>query len=143
MPLTPSVLTSIPPGISRPATVPLSLSGQGPAPAGPGQGVPTGPEGEPQEPDLFEKVVRLVMSNPGLWLPMLAGMGMREALEKTGKYVSKPHRSNEELAAAGYNTGIPGQTGQPSPDQMQRSVQPGLMPMPMSVPLIARALMRA
>jgi len=79
--------------------------------------------------DLFQRVSLLLMDpqtkqlNPAAVL-LFAGMGLREALEKSGKFVSKPHRSNEELSQQGLPVGMPGQTGMPSPDQMMRSLQP-------------------
>lgn len=81
----------------------------------PGQG---GPEDAMQGPDLFQKVAQYITDKPELWILLFAGMGMREALEKTGKFRSKPHRANEQLAAQGYDTGTSGQTGIPSSDQL-------------------------
>lgn len=141
MPIPSSPYTSVPNGISFPAQPPMpgmagAMTGQpGVNPdvaagltneisAPPGMGQP------PQEQDLFERVIKLLMDPQTKQLNvagvlLMAGMGLREALEKSGKYgVSKPHRSNEELATSGYNVGIPGQTGQPSPEQLSRQAAP-------------------
>ena len=139
MPLAPSPFSSVPQFLNRPA-MPIGLTGGPQIPPGqsvpmPG-GIPAGPptqpppgagDGGPQEPDIFEKVVRLLMSNP-MWMQIFAGMGMREALEKTGKFVSKPHRSNEELAGEGQNVGMPGQTGMPDMAQLMARLQPQSIP---------------
>lgn len=150
MPLLASPFTSVPPGVSRPADPVtaaqaaqiLGIPGdQGVAAIPPGFGVPPGladlvqPPTQPQtagdreELDLLQRVVRLVMDPESRqlkpeWILILAGMGLREALEKSGKYREKPHRSNEELARLGYDVGIPGQTGLASPDQLRRQVSP-------------------
>ena len=148
MPLEGSPFTSVPPGIGRPATPPdprmaalLAASGSaGGASPGSMPGAP-GPQGEPfadgpnGEPDLFQRVAMMILDpktkqiNPALVL-IFAGMGLREALEKSGKYVSKPHRSNEELASRGMDVGTPGQTGMPSPAQLTPSmpISPPKMP---------------
>lgn len=177
MPLQASPFTSVPSGISTPATPPspqlaallaklFGGQGAGPTPgAGPMVGGPQMPPGAPpggppgggeplglppgmadvippqappmpqgdNEPDLFQKVTLLLMDpttkkiNPEMLL-LFAGMGLREALEKSGKFRSKPHRSNEELSTQGYDTGTAGQTGVPSPEQMQRSTAPPTSP---------------
>jgi len=102
---------------------------QGTLPGMPG-GVPQDPNaGQAPELDLFQKVAALLVDpqtkqlNDALVL-IFAGMGLREALEKSGKFTSKPHRSNEELAQSGYDVGIPGQTGLASPQDMVRNLRP-------------------
>lgn len=148
MPLQASPFTSVPNGISYPATPPTSgqaAAALGGAPQGASPSMPPSPsdlvppgfqgmQGAGQaELDLFQKVVRLLMDqqsgqlNPALVL-VFAGMGLADALEKSGKYTSKPHRSNEELATRGYNVGMQGQTGVPSPEQLVQKVQPPSMP---------------
>lgn len=123
---------------------PQGMPGQGPPGAGgppspPPMDVspPSGPLSSPNavdpnavppadDQDLFQRVVSLLMDpstkqmNPEMLL-LFAGIGAAHALEKTGKYKTNPHRSNAENAAAGYMPGNPGQTGLPSPDQMQQS----------------------
>ena len=106
-------------GVSPPVESQMTPPGAAGAAGAPGM--------DPQELDLFDRVAQLITKHPQLWLPIFAGMGMSKALEKTGKFVSKPHRSNEELGSQGYGTGQPGQTGMASPDQMLRSVQPPAM----------------
>lgn len=86
-------------------------------PQGPDQGMP----------DLFQRVAALMIKDPK-WILIMAGMGLREALEKSGKYESKPHRSNQEIQAGGGDVGIPGQTGMPMPDQLVQ--QMGAPPIP-------------
>lgn len=81
------------------------------------------PGGGPEEPDLFQRVAGLLTQHPQ-WLAIFAGMGMREALEKTGKYQSKPHRSNDELQQMGVQMGPAGQVGMPTPGSMAQNLQP-------------------
>lgn len=130
MPLMPSPLSAVPNSLSRPAQPlgPMGGASFGGAPQGLG-GIPPqqGPGGESSEPDLFQRVAMMITANP-MWLQIFAGMGLREALEKTGKYVSKPHRSNEELSQQGFNVGMPGQTGVQDPAMMMRSIQPPGVP---------------
>jgi len=114
MPYPPSEFAAVPQFVSQPAQPP----GQGPGPDVPG------PAPEKKEPDIFERVVLLIMSNPTFWVPMLAGLGLDEVFKKSGKFAIKPHRSNEELSQQGMQTGIPGQTGMPSPEQMVRQLRP-------------------
>lgn len=92
-----------------------------------------------QELDLFQKVAMMMIDpqtkqiNP-LIAMFFAGMGAREALEKSGKFVSKPHRSNQELAALGYEAPNAGQANMPGPAQMAQQVRPpgvGVPPPPM------------
>lgn len=168
MPLQASPYTSVPNGISYPAT-PLdpqqammalaSLQGMqgggdpnqqgqqpGVMPPGASMSPPGGPPLDSQAPspaqglqdaqlqeelDIFQRVVSLMMDpvTKQLHMPavlLFAGMGAARALDKTGKFVSKPHRSNEELAQMGVPTGAPGQTGMPSPQQMQPPTPPGM-----------------
>lgn len=123
-------------------TQPPGAQTQGPPSAGLGTGtLPGMPGGVPQDPnsqeapelDLFQKVASLLIDpqtkqlNHALVL-LFAGMGLREALEKSGKFTSKPHRSNEELMQSGYDVGIPGQTGLASPQDMVRNTQPPGVP---------------
>lgn len=127
MPQLASPFTSVPNAISRPAQpispqVAAALSGGGGPPAG-NLPAPPGTSDPNEEPDLFQRVAQLITENP-MWVLIFAGMGMREALEKTGKFVSKPHRSNEELASQGYNVGMAGQTGVPSQEQLARQLAP-------------------
>ena len=121
MPYDASPYSSVPQFLSQPAQPPVQ-AGQGQFPDMPG-GAP-----EAREPDIFERVVMLIMSNPTFWVPMLAGLGLDEVFKKSGKFSVKPHRSNEELAQQGMPTGIPGQTGQPSPEQLLRQIRPPGMP---------------
>lgn len=111
MPLAPSPYMSAPSFVGQPAMPPVV--------PGPGEG--------PQGPDLFDQLVLLIMSNPQ-WRDIFAGIGVAEALKKKGKTGEKPHRSNEELGQAGVPTGVPGQTGLSSPEQMIRGLQPAGLP---------------
>src|SRR5207248_434809 len=63
--------------------------------------------------DLFQRVAKMATDNP-MWVLLFAGMGLREALEKSGKYESKPHRSNAELGVAGPGGGAPPSGSPPS-----------------------------
>lgn len=130
--------------------------GPGAGPGGPPPGAPPSPPMQPgagpynvpapdpmaQDPnaeaemDLFQRVTQLIMDpstkqmNPQMLL-LFAGMGLREALEKSGKFVSKPHRSNQELQGMGIDTGMPGQTGMPNPQQLaQKAEAPSMGGMP-------------
>jgi len=113
-----------------PGAVPGSVGAMGSQP-GAGGGQPgmdmMGP------PDLVDKLVRTMMGMPNIDAPFgvafMAGIGAKELLEKMGKFASKPHRSNAQLAQQGYDTGNVGQTGMPSPQEMGRNLQPP-MPMP-------------
>lgn len=106
-----------------PGAGPYNVSGPSTTPPNPMD--PNNPDGEM---DLFQRVTQLIMDpstrqvNP-IMLLIFAGMGVKEALEKTGKYASKPHRANEELAAMGFDVGTAGQTGMPSPQQMARKIE--------------------
>ena len=60
-------------------------------------------------------------------MPWMAGLGFQRLLEKSGKFVEKPHRSNEELAQGGMNVGNPGQTGMPDQAEMMRQLRPPAM----------------
>lgn len=111
MPLAPSPYMAAPSFVGQPA-MPPGAADLGESPSGP---------------DLFDQLVLLIMSNPQ-WRDIFAGIGIAEALKKKGKTGEKPHRSNEELGQAGVPTGVPGQTGLPSPDQMVRGLQPGMPP---------------
>lgn len=66
--------------------------------------------------DLFQRVASMATNNP-MWVLLFAGMGLREALEKSGKYESKPHRSNEELSQGGHAPGPGGPGGNSSGGQ--------------------------
>ena len=138
MPLAPSPFSSVPGFLNRGAMPPVMAgppTGGAPGAGGPpGSQVPglmsgAGADGDLSGPDLFQRVSLLLMDpqtkqlNPAAVL-LFAGMGLREALEKSGKYTSKPHRSNEELSQQGVPVGMPGQTGMPSPDQMVRQLRP-------------------
>ena len=136
MPLAQSPFSSVPGFLNRGATPPVSVGppmGGSPGAGGPpGSQVPglmPGSSSESSELDLFQRVSLLLMDpqtkqlNPAAVL-LFAGMGLREALEKSGKYTSKPHRSNEELSQQGVPVGMPGQTGMPSPEQMIRQLRP-------------------
>ena len=136
MPLAPSPFSSVPGFLNRGATPPVSVGppmGGSPGAGGPpGSQVPglmPGSSSESSELDLFQRVSLLLMDpqtkqlNPAAVL-LFAGMSLREALEKSGKYTSKPHRSNEELSQQGVPVGMPGQTGMPSPEQMIRQLRP-------------------
>mgnify|MGYP003394697557 CR=1 FL=1 len=114
-----------PPDQSMPpaGTTPPGMS-QGMAPPSPGGG---GAASAPPEMDIFQRVVSLLLSHP-MMLPIFAGMGLRDALEKAGKFSTKPHRSNEELASQGYNVGNPGQTGMAAPGELVRQLSPGMPP---------------
>lgn len=90
----------------------------------PGNGMPPGPES-----DLFDKIVGLLMKNPQM-LPILAGVGMGELAKKAGKFETKPHRSNEELAGQGMPVGNPGQTGMATPQEMGHALRPPMPSMP-------------
>lgn len=150
MPLQASPFTPLPSFISQPAQsmqgsmTPPGMPQMGPPgaqvpppPGGPGGGLPSsnplenmaasGMGGAAEEPDLFQRVASLMTQNP-MWVLLFAGMGMREALEKTGKYKSNPHRSNQENQAAGYDVGTPGQTGMPNEDQLAKQAMPPGMP---------------
>ena len=86
---------------------------------------------DPEKPDLFQRVAYLIMEpgtkqvNPMMAM-LFAGIGLARVLEKSGKQENLSHKSNEEQAAAGINTGIPGQTGLKDPSQMAKSL--GSMP---------------
>ena len=153
MPVPGSPYTSVPPGISYPAT---TLTPQGAAMAlaqMPGNVTPPGAQmspsmGDPlsvdplagvqqspgqEEMDLFQRVVLMLMNPQTQQLdPMkvliFAGMGVSQALEKSGKFSSKPHRSNAELQASGMDDGIPGQTGLPDERQMAAQTAPPAAP---------------
>lgn len=77
------------------------------------------------QPDLFQRVAILLMQDPR-WVYIMAGLGLSEALEKSGKYESKPHRSNQELASRGMDVGNVGQTGFTPPQEMIRQLSPPL-----------------
>ena len=126
MPIQPSQLSAVPNFLSRPA-MPVGLMG-GPAQGPPG-GTPDLPGGAPEnrEPDIVEKLVMLMMANPQFFVPWMAGLGFQRLLEKSGKFVEKPHRSNEELAQGGMNVGNPGQTGMPDQAEMMRQLRPPTM----------------
>ena len=140
MPLAPSPFSSVPGFLNRGATPPVM---QGPPMGGaPGAGGPPGSQvpglmsggsDGGSDLDLFQRVSLLLMDpqtkqlNPAAVL-LFAGMGLREALEKSGKFVSKPHRSNDELSQQGVPVGMPGQTGMPSPDKMVRQLRPPSVP---------------
>lgn len=128
----------LPPGIGRSVSPPVGaqiappgVGGATPSPISPqmAQMAQAGAGAASGQPDLFQRVAQLMISDPK-WILIMSGMGLREALEKSGKYESKPHRSSEELAAAGVPVGNPGQTGMTSPGQMVKQMQP---PMP-SIP---------
>ena len=127
MPIQPSQLSAVPNFLSRPA-MPVGLTG-GPSqepnlPGGPG---PTTSAPEGREPDSVEKLVMIMMANPQFFVPWMAGLGFQRLLEKSGKFVEKPHRSNEELAQGGANVGNPGQTGMPDQSEMMRQLRPPAM----------------
>ncbi len=109
----PNPVTGAAPGGNAP-----SLPGM---PDGAPGGGPQGPE--TGEPDIVQRLVTLMMSHPD-WVKIFAGMGLRDALEKSGKFVSKPHRSNEELQGQGYPVGNPGQTGIAQPQDVIRNMMP-------------------
>lgn len=153
MPIPGSPYTSVPPGLSYPAT-PLTPQGATAALAQmSGNVTPPGAQmapsvGDPlsadplaglqqnsgqDEMDLFQRVVLMLMNPQTQQLdPMkvliFAGMGVSQALEKSGKFSSKPHRSNAELQESGMNVGIPGQTG--LPDERQMVAQTASPPVP-------------
>ena len=140
MPLDPSPFSSVPGFLNRGATPPVSMGipgggspGAGGPPGSQVPGIMAGPQSDPSELDLFQRVSLLLMDpqtkqlNPAAVL-LFAGMGLREALEKSGKFVSKPHRSNEELAEQGVPVGNPGQAGMPSPQQMVQQLRPPSVP---------------
>lgn len=76
-------------------------------------------------PDLFQRVAMLMQQDPQ-WILIMAGLGLAQALEKSGKYESKPHRSNQELAANGQPVPNQGQTGMQTPDQMIQGAMPSI-----------------
>lgn len=130
MPL-PYGLTSIPNGIAGQAGPPAVgglPSGLSPQirgfPPGLSNMAMAGMGSAEERPDLFQRVAMLITQNP-LWIAIFAGMGLREALEKSGRYESKPHRSNDELQQRGYEVGMPGQTGMQMPPMVQRPPMPG------------------
>jgi len=138
MPIPGSPYTSIPSGISQPAQtmdpgMVASMLGQPQqnpdVAAGLSNDLPNAPSKSPEQ-DLFQRVVTLLMDPVTKQLNvvgilLMAGMGLKEALEKSGKYgVAKPHRSNEELMAGGYNVGNPGQAALSSPEQLTRQISP-------------------
>lgn len=130
MPIQPSPISAVPNFLSRPA-MPVGLGGgpsQGLPPGSPSQGadLPGGPSGQ-REPDIVEKLVMIMMSNPQFFVPWMAGLGFQRLLEKSGKFAEKPHRSNEELAQGGMNVGNPGQTGMPDQAEMMRQLRPPAM----------------
>ena len=130
--------SNIPPGIARPAMPP---GAPGVTPPGAGGGMQLSPPLDPNAmaqlgaqsaagmPDLFQRVAMLMIQDPQ-WVYIMAGLGLGQALEKSGKYESKPHRSNEELAAGGMNVGNQGQAGFTSPEQMVRQLPPPMPPSP-------------
>lgn len=124
-----SMFNALPSFAGRPATPPGAM------PPGMGQmgstaGMPDVPGAAPEarEPDIIERLVLLMMKNPQFYIPWMAGLGFQRLLEKSGKFVEKPHRSNTELAGQGYPSGQPGQTGLPSPDQMVKGLRPPGLP---------------
>lgn len=98
--------------------------------AGGPPGSPVPMPGGPNQPDaegvdIFQQVARLLTGPEGpKWTMLLAGWGMGNAIDATKRFRSKPHRSNEEMAAQGYPVGQMGQTGMPSPQQLMASVRP-------------------
>ena len=125
MPIQPSPISAVPSFLSRPA-MPVGLGGDSSQGAPPqGSGLPGGPEN--REPDIVEKLVMIMMANPKFFVPWMAGLGFQRLLEKSGKFVEKPHRSNEELAQGGANVGNPGQTGMPDQAEMMRQLRPPAM----------------
>lgn len=104
------------------------LAPQGMPPAGLAAAAAQGMNGTGSDLDLFQRVAKMATDNP-MWVLLFAGMGLREALEKSGKYESKPHRSNEQLAQTGYSGQQQGQSsGQgllASPGGMAQQLPPG------------------
>lgn len=122
-----SPYSSVPQFLNRPA-VPVGLGGAPGVSMGPSQPDVPGAAPEAREPDIVERLVLLMLKSPQFFVPWMAGLGFQRLLEKSGKFVEKPHRSNEELSQGGMDTGIAGQTGQPSPEQMTRMTMPQAMP---------------
>ena len=138
-PLLAALLANIGGGSSAamPQTLPAGLGGPA-SQASPAGMVPQGmsgisPEvlqeaaGGGQDLDLFQRVAKLLTDNP-MWIMLFAGMGLKEALEKSGKYKSQPHRSNMDLASQGYDVKSAGQVGMPAPGELQRQTMPVMPP---------------
>ena len=130
--LPPDSFTSIPPGIAHSVSPPGAGMG-GPPGVGPQTGAPIDPAMLAQlgaskageMPDLFQRVAMLMQQDPQ-WILIMAGLGLSQALEKSGKYESKPHRSNQEISATGQPVPNQGQTGMQTPDQMMQGSMPSI-----------------